>query len=80
MADRSVIETFRENHKDPVNLALHAVGFWLMLRGVGRLLRGRLFAAVTLFSAGTAFLVGGHRLEGTDPFAVIRELRAGSAA
>ena len=71
-----LLETFRRNHRDPVNLAMHAVGFFLLAGSAKRLLTGRLLSALVRGGAGAALLIGGHRIEGTDPFAVMRELRA----
>jgi hypothetical protein len=71
MSDR--MELLRKNHQDPVNLAMHAAGFLLIARALGRLFRGRVLAALVLTAAGLGLLVGGHRLEGSDPFSVFRE-------
>ena len=71
MTDR--MELLRKNHQDPVNLAMHAAGYLLIARALGRLFRGRLVAALVLTAAGLGLLVGGHRLEGSDPFSVFRE-------
>jgi hypothetical protein len=70
-----LIETFRANHRDPRNLAMHVVGFWLIARALKRLVTGHVFTAAANLGAGLALLVGGHELEGTDAFAVFREVR-----
>ena len=70
------IEAMRRNHQDPVNLAMHAAGFLLIARAIARLFRGRIIAALVLSAAGLGLLVGGHRIEGSDPFSIFREGRA----
>ncbi|MFN2544026.1 MAG: hypothetical protein ABR600_05570 [Actinomycetota bacterium] len=70
-----VFQTFRANHRDPRNLALHVVGFWLVFRSLKKLITGHLFAAATTLGAGLALLIGGHQLEGSDAFAMFRDLR-----
>jgi hypothetical protein len=72
---QQVLQTFRDNHRDPRNLAMHAVGFWLIARALKRLVTGHVFTAAVNLGAGLALLVGGHELEGTDAFAVFREVR-----
>jgi len=66
-------ETFRANHRDPRNLTMHVVGFWLVFRALKRLFTGHVFGAAVNLGAGMALLVGGHRLEGSDPFSILRE-------
>ena len=70
-----LIETFRANHRDPRNLAMHVVGFWLIVRALKRLVTGHVLTAAVNLGAGLALLVGGHQLEGSDAFAVFKELR-----
>jgi hypothetical protein len=70
-----VIETFRANHRDPKNLAMHVVGFWFVFRALKKLVTGHLTAALLNLGAGLALLVGGHQVEGSDAFAVLREVR-----
>ena len=67
------IEAMRRNHQDPVNLAMHAAGFLLIARGIARLFRGRIIAALLLSAAGLGLLLGGHRLEGSEPFSAFRQ-------
>lgn len=69
-----VAEAFRRNHRDPINVALHVAGFYFLARGALRVLRGRLIGGVWSGALGTGLLLAGHRIEGTDPFAVMREL------
>ena len=70
---QQLFETFRANHRDPRNLAMHVAGFWLVFRALKRLFTGHVFGAAVNLGAGLALLVGGHRLEGTDPFSVLRQ-------
>ena len=72
---QQLLQTFRANHRDPRNLAMHVVGFWLVFRALKRLVTGHLFGAAMNLGAGLALLIGGHELEGTDAFAVFREVR-----
>ena len=69
------IEAMRRNHQDPVNLAMHTAGYLLIARAIGRLFRGRIIAALVLTAAGFGLLVGGHRIEGSEPFSFFREGR-----
>lgn len=64
--------TFRANHRNPANLAMHLIGYLTILRGIGRLLRGRVFGGLTLVGMGVALLLAGHEIEGTEPFATFR--------
>jgi hypothetical protein len=73
---QQMLETFRANHRDPRNLAMHAVGLWFVFRALKRLVTGHLFTAAVNLGAGLALLVGGHEIEGTDAFSVFRQIRA----
>jgi hypothetical protein len=64
--------TFRENHRHPANLALHAVGYLAIAKGVLRILSGRPFRGLTLIAMGVAALLAGHEIEGTEAFAVLK--------
>ena len=72
---QQMLETFRANHRDPRNLAMHAVGFWFVARALKRLVTGHLFTAAVNLGAGLALLVGGHEIEGTDAFSIFRQAR-----
>jgi len=72
---QQMFETFRANHRDPRNLAMHVAGFWLIARAVKRLFTGHVFAAAVNLGAGLALLAGGHQIEGSDPFSVFRQAR-----
>jgi hypothetical protein len=72
---QQMYETFRANHRDPKNLAMHLVGYWLLFRAVKRLFTGHVFSALAHASAGMALLVGGHKLEGSEPFAILKQVR-----
>jgi hypothetical protein len=72
---QQLIQTFRANHRDPRNLAMHVVGFWLVFRALKKLFTGHVFAAAVNLGAGLALLVGGHQIEGTDPMSVFRAAR-----
>ena len=65
-------ETFRANHRDPANLALHAAGYYAILKGVGRFLRGKRFRSVVLILFGLGMILAGHELEGSEPFALLK--------
>ena len=77
--DRAV-KTFRENHRHPANLAMHAVGYINILRGVFRILRGRLVPGFVLIAMGVGLIVAGHRLEGTEPFAILKDRASGNGS
>ena len=72
------VDTFRANHKHPANLALHAAGYYAILKGLSRFFRGKRFRAVFLILAGLGFVVYGHEIEGTDAFAILKS-QAGTA-
>ncbi|HYZ93095.1 MAG TPA: hypothetical protein VFA34_12005 [Actinomycetota bacterium] len=65
------VETFRENHKDPKNLALHAVGAYSIAKGVVRFLRHKRFRGLALIAFGIGMLLAGHEIEGTPAFAFL---------
>ncbi len=65
-------ETFRANHRDPANLALHAAGYYAILKGLRRLLRGKRFRAVIFILAGVGMILTGHNIEGTEAFALLK--------
>lgn len=64
--------TFRENHRNPANLAMHVVGYFTILKGVLRIVTGKPFKGLTLVGMGVALLLAGHEIEGTEPFATFR--------
>ncbi len=66
------VETFRENHRHPANLALHAAGYYSILKGIARFFRGKRFRAVTLVLFGLGMVIAGHEIEGTDAFAILK--------
>lgn len=66
------VETFKQNHKHPANLALHAAGYYAILKGLARFFRGKRFRAVTFILAGVGMLLYGHEIEGTDAFASLK--------
>lgn len=68
----SAVQTFRENHKHPANLALHAAGYYAILKGLSRFVRGKRFRAVAFILTGLGMVVYGHEIEGTDAFAVLK--------
>jgi hypothetical protein len=65
-------DTFRANHKHPANLALHAAGYYAILKGLARFFRGKRIRAVLLVLTGLGFVVYGHEIEGTDAFAILK--------
>ncbi|MGH2758010.1 MAG: hypothetical protein ACRDKJ_00435 [Actinomycetota bacterium] len=66
------VQTFRENHKDPANLALHGIGYYAILKGVVRFLRHKRFRGLFLIGVGVAMLLAGHEIEGTPAFSLMR--------
>jgi hypothetical protein len=70
-----VFQTFRANHRDPRNLAMHVAGFWFVFRALKKLVTGHVLAAAVNLGAGIALLAGGHQLEGTDAMSVVRDIR-----
>ena len=66
------VHTFRENHKHPANLALHAAGWYAILKGLARYARGKRFRAVVFVLFGLGMILGGHEIEGTDAFAILK--------
>lgn len=67
------VQTFRENHRHPANLALHGAGYYAILKGVVRFFAGKRFRAVVFILSGIGMLLAGHDIEGTDAFAVLRD-------
>lgn len=66
------VQTFRENHRNPTNLALHGVGYYAILKGVVRFLRHKRFRGIFLVGVGIAMLLAGHEIEGTPAFSILR--------
>jgi hypothetical protein len=66
------VETFKANHKHPANLALHAAGYYAILKGLARFVRGKRLRAVIFVLAGLGMVVYGHEIEGTDAFALLK--------
>ena len=77
---QQLVETFRANHRDPRNLAMHVVGFWFVFRALKRLFTGRFFKALLNGGIGAGLLVGGHQIEGSDAFSIFRQARQQSTA
>lgn len=63
------VRTFRENHKNRTNLALHGVGYYTILKGVARFLRHRRFSGLLSIAVGVVMILAGHEIEGTPAFA-----------
>lgn len=66
------MQTFRENHQNPANLALHGVGYYAILKGALRFLRHKRFRGLFLVGVGIAMLLAGHEIEGTPAFSLMR--------
>jgi hypothetical protein len=64
------VQTFRENHKHPANLALHGVGAYAILKGLARWLGRKRFRGLVLVGIGIAMFLAGHEIEGTPAFAM----------
>ncbi len=65
-------KTFRANHRHPANLALHAAGYYAIVKGVARFVRGKRLRAVVFVLLGLGMLIWGHEIEGTDAFAILK--------
>lgn len=74
------MHTFRENHKHPANLALHAAGWYAIAKGLIRFLAGRRLRAVFLVLFGLGMVLAGHEIEGTDAFAFLKASDNGHAS
>jgi ferric-dicitrate binding protein FerR (iron transport regulator) len=72
------VEVFRENHRDPANLALHAAASYAVLKGLSRFARRRWFRGLLFVAAGVALVFAGHEIEGTDAFQTVKSLGNGS--
>ena len=70
---QQLVETLKANHRDPRNLAMHVVGFWFVFRALKRLFTGKFIKALLNGGIGVGLLVGGHQLEGSDPFSVFKQ-------
>jgi hypothetical protein len=66
------VQTFRENHQNPTNLALHGVGYYAIFKGLFRFLRHKRFRGLLLIGVGVAMLLAGHEIEGTPAFSILR--------
>lgn len=69
------IRVFREHHTHPANLALHAVGYAMAARGALRFLSGRFLSGLGHGLVAAGLVIGGHRIEGSDPLATARTLQ-----
>ncbi len=74
------VQTFRENHRNPTNLALHGVGFFTIAKGVLRFLRHKRFRGLALIGFGVALLLAGNEIEGTPAFAFLNRSGDGRVA
>ena len=64
------VTTFRENHRNPTNLALHGVGYYAIFKGVVRFLfRRKRFTGLVSMAVGVVLILAGHEIEGTPAFA-----------
>jgi ferric-dicitrate binding protein FerR (iron transport regulator) len=71
-------EVFRENHRDPANLALHAAAAYAVLKGLRRVARRRWIRGLLFIAAGVVLVIAGHEIEGTDAFQTTKSLGNGS--
>lgn len=72
---QGAVDAFRENHRHPVNIGLHAVGYVLIARGLWSVVRGHLGKGLLQMAVGVGSVLAGHRVEGSTPFAAARALR-----
>ena len=70
-------QVFRENHRDPANLALHAAAAYALLRGLRRIARRRWIRGLLFVAAGIIMVYAGHEIEGTDAFQTTKSLGNG---
>lgn len=66
------VQTFKENHRNPTNLALHGLGYYAILKGVVRFLRHKRFRGLAAIAVGVGLILAGHEIEGTPPFALLK--------
>ena len=71
-------QVFRENHRDPANLALHAAAAYAVLKGLRRVARRRWIRGLLFIAAGVALVFAGHEIEGTDAFQTVKSLGNGA--
>jgi hypothetical protein len=64
------VQTFRENHKDPANIALHAVGYYAIATGLLRIVGKHKFRGMARIGFGVGMLLAGHNIEGTPAFSM----------
>ncbi len=69
------VHSFRDNHRHPLNVALHVLGYALTARGAMRFLRRKLITGSLDMASGVGLVVLGHRIEGNEPFTTIRAFR-----
>jgi uncharacterized membrane protein YGL010W len=78
---KDLLESYREQHRDPRNQACHRIGIPMILASfpVGATIVGLPLAA-GMFTVGWAFQFLGHRFEGNDPafFSDRRQLAVGA--
>jgi hypothetical protein len=72
-----VVGAFRENHRHPANVALHVAGWALAASALTQVLRGRLGSGLFRAGLGVGLMVAGHRIEGNEPFRMLRTMRGG---
>lgn len=70
-----VVGAFREAHRHPANLALHAAAYFIAARGSLKLLTGKFGSAFLHGGLAAGLLIAGHRIEGNSPFTMMRSLR-----
>lgn len=63
------VQTFKQNHRNPANLALHGAGYYAIAKGLVRFLTHRRFRGLFLIAAGIGLVLAGHEIEGTPAFA-----------
>jgi ferric-dicitrate binding protein FerR (iron transport regulator) len=70
-------DVFRQNHRDPANLALHGAAAYALLRGLRRIARRRWIRGLLFIAAGIVMVYAGHEIEGTDAFQTTKSLGNG---
>ncbi len=64
------VQTFRENHKHPANLALHVIGTYAIATGILRFFGKHKVRGLARIGFGVGMMLTGHNIEGTPPFSM----------
>ena len=73
---QGAVDAYRDTHRHPANIGLHAVGYVLILRGLWAVVRGHMGSGLVQVALGVGSILTGHRIEGSTPFAAAKALRS----